>query len=125
MQPKPIADTSRLLFPSLRFFITSPFDLPCFPDRAITKPDLLVASRATERAEPLPNCGMRGQKNSRPETPAGMQRHSAQGPGYSDSVEQAGDELLRESAESWIPRLATAAEESEDSDAVHRQCPRW
>src|SRR5260370_35364433 len=55
MQPRPIAETSRLLFPSLRFCMTSPFELSfSWSDRATLLP-LRGFARASERAELLPS----------------------------------------------------------------------
>src|SRR5215469_9501103 len=44
MQPSPMAETPRLLFPSLRFFMTSPFGAGSSQDTA--SDDVTLASRA-------------------------------------------------------------------------------
>src|SRR5438067_954321 len=64
MQPRPIADTSRLLFPSLRFFIASPSNDPIdWPGYDAALEDVFHASEPAER---LPKRGKRGRKSSPP-----------------------------------------------------------
>src|SRR5271157_3150983 len=104
MQPSPMADTSRLLFPSLRFCISSPSK-----SEAVKRLLSHAVPRASERAEFLPTCETREQTNSRRCIPAGTRLHSTPGQNCSDTGRQAGDVLLLKRAGSWILRLANAA----------------
>src|SRR5207253_6316899 len=81
---------SRLLFPSLRFCIISPFI-----DPPVMTPLARAVVLANEPVEPLPRCGRRGRTSSRPHSRASRQLHSTRSEEHTSELQSRGHLVCR------------------------------